>query len=355
MKRMTVVAVAAVPGMLIGSVLSTTLLFDGSAAATGCGPAGAGVHVDAATLPRGSVAGYRGVQLANAALVMNAGQALGMNARAQTIAVMTAMGESSLRVLDRGDAVGPDSRGLFQQRARGWGSYADRMNPSISATNFYKALAKVEGWETLPPTIAAHRTQHNADPFHYARYWDDAVQVVTALAGATVTGIAAGTGELACTSSSPGGAVSATGWTKPALGPITSGYGRRLHPILGTWRLHAGTDIGAPCEAPIRAAAAGTVVQAGPVSGYGNLITIDHGTLPGRAGGPGRELVTRYAHMYNNGVLVRVGQSVPAGQQIARVGEAGLADGCHLHFEVLTGGHPIDPQPFMAEMGAPLG
>ena len=350
---MTVLAAAAVPGVLIGSILSTSLLFEDSAAATGCGPAGAGVHVDVATLPRGAVARYRGEQLVNAALIMNAGQALGLNVRAQTIAVMTAMGESSLRVLDRGDAVGPDSRGLFQQRANGaWGSYADRMNPTISATNFYKALQRVEGWETLPPTIAAHRVQSNADPFHYARFWDDAVAVVTALAGARVSGVAAGAGELTCTDGSPG-AVSAAGWSKPALGPITSRFGRRYHPILHTWRLHAGTDIGARCEAPIRAAAAGTVVQAGPVSGYGNLITIDHGAVPGR---PGVRVVTRYAHMYNNGVLVRVGQAIPAaGQQIARVGDAGLAQGCHLHFEVLQDGDPIDPEPFMAEMGAPLG
>jgi hypothetical protein len=350
-RRLTIAAVAA-PAVLVGSLLSTTLVFGDQAVAGGCGPAGEGVRVDVATLPGGSVAGYRGEQLVNAALVINAGQALGLNVRAQTIAVMTAMGESSLRVLDRGDAVGPDSRGLFQQRARGWGSYADRMNPTISATNFYKALVRVDGWETLPPTIAAHRTQRNADPFHYTRYWDDAVEVVTALAGVAVSGIAAGTGELACTSSSPG-TVSATGWTKPAVGPVTSVYGRRFHPELHIWRLHAGTDIGAGCEAPIWAAAAGTVVQAGPVGGYGNLITIDHGTVPGR---PDVRVVTRSAHMHNNGVLVRVGQSIPsAGQQIARVGDAGLATGCHLHFEVLQGGRPIDPQPFMAQVGAPLG
>ena len=87
----------------------------------------------------------------------------------QTVAVMTAMGESSLINVDHGDAAGPDSRGLFQQRDNGaWGTYADRMNPQTAATNFYTALLRVEGWETLPPTIAAHRVQRNADPNHYA-------------------------------------------------------------------------------------------------------------------------------------------------------------------------------------------
>ncbi|MCZ2860678.1 hypothetical protein [Blastococcus sp. VKM Ac-2987] len=155
-----------------------------------CAVAEAGVRVDAGAVPDGPVAGYRGDQLANAAAIVNAGQALGLDTCAQTIGVMTAMGESSLRVLDRGDAVGPDSRGLFQQRANGaWGSYADRMDPTTSATNFFRALQEVPDWQSLPPTIAAHRTQRNADPYHYERYWDAAVEVVTSLAGRPVTGV----------------------------------------------------------------------------------------------------------------------------------------------------------------------
>ena len=152
----------------------------------------AGVRIDPAGVPAGPVAGYRGEQLANAAAIVNAGEALGLDTCAQTIGVMTAMGESSLRVLDRGDAVGPDSRGLFQQRANGaWGSYADRMDPTTSAVNFFRALQEVPDWHALPPTLAAHRTQRNADPQHYARYWDAAVEVVTALAGRPVTGVRA--------------------------------------------------------------------------------------------------------------------------------------------------------------------
>lgn len=154
-----------------------------------CAVAEAGVRVDATAVPAGPVAGYGGDQLANAAAIVNAGQALGLDTCAQTIGVMTAMGESSLQVLDRGDAVGPDSRGLFQQRDNGaWGSYADRMDPTTSATNFFRALQEVPDWHALAPTIAAHRTQRNADPYHYERYWPAAVEVVTALAGRPVTG-----------------------------------------------------------------------------------------------------------------------------------------------------------------------
>jgi hypothetical protein len=154
-----------------------------------CAAAGPAVRVDPAAVPEGPVAGFSGEQLANAAAIVNAAEALGLDTCAQVVGVMTAMGESSLRVLDRGDAAGPDSRGLFQQRDNGaWGSYADRMDPTTSATNFFRALQEVPDWRSLPPTIAAHRTQRNADPYHYQRWWDDAVEVVGALAGRPVLG-----------------------------------------------------------------------------------------------------------------------------------------------------------------------
>jgi hypothetical protein len=125
---------------------------------------------------------YSGQQVTNAAYIIRAGQAMSLDARTITIGVMTAMGESSLINVDRGDTVGPDSRGLFQQRANGaWGSYSDRMNPTIASTNFFKALIAVPGYASLEPTIAAHRTQRNADPFFYRRFWADAVVMVATL------------------------------------------------------------------------------------------------------------------------------------------------------------------------------
>lgn len=129
-----------------------------------------------------SVGIFRGEQLTNAGEIIAAGQSLGVDTHGVTVAVMTAIGESTLRNVDFGDKAGPDSRGLFQQRGNGaWGTYTDRMTPRIAATNFYKALLAVPGWRSLPPTIAAHQTQHNADPFHYQPWWAAAVQVVAAL------------------------------------------------------------------------------------------------------------------------------------------------------------------------------
>lgn len=190
--RGRLVAVAAV--VLAVLVVLGTLLVTWQTGGEGppsaeCASAGPAVRVDPAALPAGPVAGWGPEQLANAAAIVNAGADLGLDTCAQVIGVMTAMGESSLRVLDRGDAAGPDSRGLFQQRDNGaWGSYADRMDPTTSATNFFRALQEVPGWRSLEPTIAAHRTQRNADPYHYERWWDDAVEVVSALAGRPVLG-----------------------------------------------------------------------------------------------------------------------------------------------------------------------
>ncbi|NMD36635.1 MAG: hypothetical protein GYA73_12175, partial [Planctomycetes bacterium] len=77
---------------------------------------------------------------------------------------------------------GPDSRGLFQQRANGaWGTLADRMNPTIASTNFFKALTAVPGYLSMEPTLAAHKAQRNADPYHYQPYWADAVLMVSTL------------------------------------------------------------------------------------------------------------------------------------------------------------------------------
>lgn len=176
---------AAAAVSVFGLVLFMLLLLptNPGAAAETCRPASPSETVSDEP-PDGEVAGYSGNQLTNAALIINAGETLDLGPKGLSIAVMTAMGESSLRVLDQGDAAGPDSRGLFQQRANGaWGSYTDRMDPTISATNFFKALLAVDGWETQAPTLAAHQVQHNADPYHYEKYWQDAVAVVAAVAG----------------------------------------------------------------------------------------------------------------------------------------------------------------------------
>ncbi|HEY8282098.1 MAG TPA: peptidoglycan DD-metalloendopeptidase family protein, partial [Leifsonia sp.] len=136
-----------------------------------------------------------------------------------------------------------------------------------------------------------------------------------------------------------------TGWVLPVHGPMTDGFGPRPSRPLGTALFHPGDDLAAACGTPIIAASAGTVVAAGPNSGYGNFVMIDHG------GG----VKTAYGHIVDGGIRVAVGQTVAAGQLIALVGSTGLSTGCHLHFEVRVNGVQIDPLPFMAARGVTLG
>ena len=121
----------------------------------------------------------------------------------------------------------------------------------------------------------------------------------------------------------------------PAAGPVTSGYGWRTHPIFGDRRLHAGIDIGAPYGAPVVAADEGTVVYAGVMSGYGNVVVVDHG------GG----LATTYNHM--SAILVGQGQPVSRGSQVGSIGCTGYCTGPHLHFEVRVNGSAVDPMPYL--------
>jgi murein DD-endopeptidase MepM/ murein hydrolase activator NlpD len=127
--------------------------------------------------------------------------------------------------------------------------------------------------------------------------------------------------------------LAASGESEGPLGParLTSGFGLRHDPFDGHLTRHAGVDLAAGAGEPIRAAAGGTVLRAGARAGYGEAVEIDHGD--GRT--------TLYAHASE--LLVHEGDTVEAGQPIARVGETGRATGPHLHFEVRQGGQPVDP------------
>ncbi|NLC98982.1 MAG: peptidoglycan DD-metalloendopeptidase family protein [Actinomycetales bacterium] len=124
-------------------------------------------------------------------------------------------------------------------------------------------------------------------------------------------------------------------FSRPVTGRISSQYGMRRHPILGTYKIHDGTDFAAPCGTPIWAAASGTVVQRYYNSAYGNRIVVNHGVMRGVSA------MTTYNHLsrYN----VTNGQTVTRGQVIGYVGTTGLSTGCHLHFMVLQNGKHTNP------------
>jgi hypothetical protein len=131
-------------------------------------------------VPAGPVVGFCQGQLIDAVEIMRAADAYSPDIRAKQIGVMTAIGESSLRNLSYGDVVGPDSRGIFQQRSN-WGTLAERMDPYTAAFNFYHRMFGVAGWNTLPPTQVAHTVQRNADPDYYSKYFSRATRLVDAL------------------------------------------------------------------------------------------------------------------------------------------------------------------------------
>lgn len=112
---------------------------------------------------------------------------------------------------------------------------------------------------------------------------------------------------------------------------VTSGFAMRMHPIHNTWRAHKGVDYGAPSGAPVRSIGEGSVDFAGTMSGYGNVVEIDHG----------KGASTLYAHLSR--IDVRKGQRVERGQRIGAVGATGWATGPHLHFEFKENGQQRDP------------
>lgn len=123
----------------------------------------------------------------------------------------------------------------------------------------------------------------------------------------------------------------------PVDGRLTSGFGWRHSPISRRQKMHSGVDISAPRGTPVRAAAAGTVAMARYNSGYGRMVTIDHGY----------GILTRYAH--NSRLMVREGDWVEAGEMISTVGSTGQSTGPHLHFEMSIDGRFVDPMDYLPQ------
>ncbi len=121
----------------------------------------------------------------------------------------------------------------------------------------------------------------------------------------------------------------------PTGGPISSTFGWRIHPVLGTERFHSGLDFAIDYGTPVGATAAGSVIYSDWYGGYGYAVIIDHGD----------GISSLYAH--NNELRVSPGQTVQPGQVVALSGSTGLSTGPHLHFEVRQNGEPVDPQTYL--------
>ncbi len=116
---------------------------------------------------------------------------------------------------------------------------------------------------------------------------------------------------------------------------LTSPFGYRVDPFLGKLALHSGVDLLQAYGSAIHATAAGRVVHAGPMGGYGAMVEIDHGN----------GLSTRYGHMSE--IAVKEGQEVAEGAILGSLGSTGRSTGPHLHYEVRVDGEPVDPERFL--------
>ena len=121
----------------------------------------------------------------------------------------------------------------------------------------------------------------------------------------------------------------------PVQGTITSTYGTRIHPIFKTKITHTGLDISAPNGTPVKAADTGEVLFTGWLSGYGNVVILDHGGT----------LTTVYAHLSR--IECSEGAMVNRGSVIGRVGATGVATGNHLHFETRVNGDAVNPMRYL--------
>ena len=124
--------------------------------------------------------------------------------------------------------------------------------------------------------------------------------------------------------------------------PLPSGFGRRVHPVLGYVKAHQGVDYGAPTGTPVWAVGDGTVSRSGWNGGCGRSVTLHH-----RNG-----LDTVYCHL--SAVAVHHGAHVSQKQVIGMVGQTGLATGPHLHYAVKRGGAFVNPLHLKVPREAPL-
>jgi murein DD-endopeptidase MepM/ murein hydrolase activator NlpD len=114
---------------------------------------------------------------------------------------------------------------------------------------------------------------------------------------------------------------------------ISSGFGMRLHPVLGYTRMHKGIDFAVPTGTPVMAAGSGTISLAGKENGYGNIVVVQH------ANG----YSTAYAHLSRFAAGIKSGTHVRQGQIIAYSGMSGMATGPHLHYEIRVNNQQVNP------------
>jgi cell wall-associated NlpC family hydrolase len=245
---LALVALAPILGVVVIVVVLFTIVTgagDDDAAAATCGATGAvsgtAVSVQKGTLPA-KVGPYSGDQVKNAAAILSIGKERGVTQHAQQTALMAAMTESSLNNLQGGDR---DSGGLFQMRpSQGWGTHAQVTNINYAINLFYERLVKIPGWDTMPPGEAAQALEGSAFPDAYATKSADAVQMMNALSGVTVSTVSQTNEGATCTAGATGGANAGGTNTTLAAGeqPATGPHADKINQVIGFAKQQLGKD-----------------------------------------------------------------------------------------------------------------
>lgn len=293
---------------VFGSVFTTTMLMASqggvATAAPQMGTAGSTGGCQVATPAASMHTSLDATQLANAAVIIAVGKQLSISPLGWAVAIATAMQESTLRALHRGDR---DSLGLFQQRTS-WGSVAQREDPATSAHLFYAALQAVPGWASMPLTVAAQTVQVSAFPDAYAQWEPMARQLAgdPAMASASCTAPAAGGNPVVSAATSQLGVPYSWGGggpTGPTLG-IAQGAGTVGFDCSGlTQYAWAKAGKSLPRTTNEQAAAtthlpSGAHLQAGDLIFFGSPGNLDHVGIADGSGG--------MIHAPHTGTVVKV-------------------------------------------------
>lgn len=256
--------------------------------------------------------GLSAEQMKNAATIIGVGKGMGATQNDLIVSIMTAMQESNLRNLNYGDR---DSLGLFQQRpSQGWGTAEQILNPSYSASQFFKHLLAMENRSKLGLTQQAQAVQRSAYPGAYAK-WE---QMARGVVSATTFQALAGN----------------SGFRRPVNGPVSRDYAHHSN-------LPRATDFGVGVGTPVMAAMNGSVTTSADLRGSGNGGYRSYGRYVVVGNGMDRTL---YAHLSRRNVTA--GQNVRAGQLLGYSGNTGNSTGPHLHFETWRNGQTIPPGAF---------
>lgn len=312
----------------------------------------------------------RAEQVSNAKIIDQAAQKAGLSGYASRVAIIAAMGESTLININYGDQVNgvtnqdgspATSFGLFQQQtSQGWGTKEQVMDPEYAATSFFlgpkhdgkSGLVAVPNWENETwISNVIHQVQRNTDADHYTKVIPEADKIISeagidihraataAAPGGTTT--VSDPGKKGCAGSEGGVTVGDLKgkWVAPLPGAIlTSGYGPRATPA-GTIDLgafHFGLDFSTPGEGG--AVLAATDMKISVATDHGNLTA---GTYVKGQSTDGTVTLS-YAHMVTGSLKVKAGDTVAAGTVLGTEGETGNVQGRHLHFEIYKGAIP-DP------------